>query len=82
MTLENLKKAQRVIGVKQVTKAVNKDQALCVFLASDADGRVVQPLRAICEEKSIDMDTAHTMEELGKTCSIEVGAAAVAVLKG
>ena len=46
-----------------------------------ADGRVVQPLRSLCEEKSIDMEIAHTMGELGKTCSIEVGAAAVAVLK-
>lgn len=81
MTLESLKKAQRVIGVKQVTKAINKDQVLCVFLALDADGRVVQPLRSLCEEKSIDMEIAHTMGELGKTCSIEVGAAAVAVLK-
>ena len=81
MTLESLKKAQRVIGVKQVTKAINKDQVLCVFLASDADGRVVQPLRSLCEEKSIDMEIAHTMGELGKTCSIEVGAAAVSVLK-
>ena len=63
------------------TKAINKDQVLCVFLASDADGGVVQPLRSLCEEKSIDMGIAHTMGELGKTCSIEVGAAAVAVLK-
>lgn len=44
MTLEKLKKAERVIGIKQVTKAINKGQALYVFLAADADDRVIDPL--------------------------------------
>ena len=81
MTLENLRKAQRVIGVKQVTKAINKDQVSYVFLGADADGRVVEPLVGLCAERKIPLETACTMGELGKACSIEVGAAAVAVLK-
>ena len=44
MTLESLRDAERVIGVKQVTKAVQKSRADAVFLADDADGRVTQPL--------------------------------------
>lgn len=82
MTLEKLKKAERVIGIKQVTKAINKGQALYVFLAADADDRVIDPLRSLCEAKSIPLAAAHTMGELGRACAIEVGAAAVAVLKG
>lgn len=81
MTLEMLKKAQRVIGIKQVTKAINKDQVLCVFLGTDADGRVTEPLKSLCNDKEIPVEAVGTMEELGKACSIEVGAAAVAVLK-
>ena len=57
MTLESLRDAERVIGVKQVTKAVQKRRTDAVFLA------------------------VPTMQELGKACSIEVGAAAAAVLK-
>lgn len=81
MMLEELKHVARVIGIKQVTKAINKGQALCVFLAADADGRVINPLKNLCEERGIPMETAHSMGELGRACAIEVGAAAVAVLK-
>ena len=81
MALEDLKKAQRVIGLKQVTKAINRDQVSCVFLGSDADGKVTGPLKELCNEKEIVLEESHTMAELGKACSIGVRAAAVAVLK-
>lgn len=81
MTLESLKDAVRVIGVKQVTKAVQKGQAEAVFLADDADGRVTKPLLHLAEEMGVSVVHVPTMQELGKACSIEVGAAAAAVLK-
>ncbi len=81
MTLESLKGAARVIGVKQVTKAVQKSQADAVFLADDADGRVTEPLLHLADEIGVLVVHVPTMQELGKACSIEVGAAAAAVLK-
>ena len=81
MTLESLKGAARVIGVKQVTKAVQKSQADAVFLADDADGRVTQPLLDLADEMDVQVVHVPTMQELGRACSIEVGAAAAAVLK-
>lgn len=81
MTLEHLRKAERVIGIKQVTKAINKNQVSCVFLGIDADERITAPLMNVCNERNIPIEAIYTMSELGKTCSIEVGAAAVAVLK-
>jgi len=35
----------------------------------------------LCNRKSVPVKIVPTMEELGKACGIEVGAAAVAVLK-
>ena len=81
MTLESLKDAVRVIGAKQVTKAVQKGQAEAVFLADDADGRVTEPLLHLADEIGVPVVHVPTMQELGKACSIEVGAAAAAVLK-
>ncbi len=81
MTLEALENADKVIGVKQVAKAVNKGFAVCVFLADDADGRVVGPLQRLCEERSVETVHAATMKELGVACAIEVGAAAAAILR-
>jgi len=81
MPLDMLKTAKKTIGVKQVTKAVEKDLVQAIFIARDAEQRLVEPLRMLCSEKNVAVDTTPSMVELGQACSIEVGAAAVAVLK-
>ncbi|WP_183860028.1 L7Ae/L30e/S12e/Gadd45 family ribosomal protein [Pectinatus brassicae] len=78
--LEELKNAKRVIGMKQVTKAINNGFAQCVFLAIDADDRILEPLKTLCADRKIKVVTESTMAELGKACSIEVGAAAAAII--
>lgn len=79
--LSSLKLAKKAIGVKQATKAVEKDKANIVYIADDADKRVIAPLCELCETKSVQMQNVATMLALGKHCGIEVGAAAVAVLR-
>jgi large subunit ribosomal protein L7A len=81
MSLEMLQTAKKIVGVKQVTKAVEKDLVQIVYIAQDAEQRLVEPLRTLCSRKKVAIETTLTMAELGKLCSIEVGAAAVAVLK-
>lgn len=81
MSLETLKEADVVIGIKQVTKAVKRGLTSEVFIAEDADERVIGPLKSLCNEENITVIQISTMKELGKACSIEVGAAAVAVLR-
>ncbi|WP_182187662.1 L7Ae/L30e/S12e/Gadd45 family ribosomal protein [Pectinatus frisingensis] len=78
--LEELRNAKHVIGIKQVTKAVNNGLAKYVFLADDADDRILNPLKTLCAGKEIQVVTGATMAELGKACSIEVGAAAAAII--
>ena len=80
MILETLKALPHVTGVKQVTKAVNKGKAACVFIAGDADGRVTQPLKELCKQTNVELIETATMAEIGKACSIEVGSAAAAAL--
>ena len=81
MTLEELKNVKRAVGIKQVTKSLEKELVSLVIVAEDADERVVLPLRELCRGKGVVVETAASMKELGKACQIEVGAAAVAVLK-
>lgn len=80
MTLETLKNANRVIGIKQVAKAVKRGNAQEVFVAEDAEAKVVEPLKELCQEQKVPVSTAATMQELGTACGIEVGAAAAAVI--
>ena len=81
MALELLKDANRVIGIKQVTKAVKRGIAQEVYIADDADARVIAPLIQLCEERGTTCNHVETMKGLGEACAIEVGAAAAATIK-
>ena len=76
------KNSNRVIGVKQVSKAIKRGAVASVYVADDAEQRVLGPLMELCAEQGIELVHIATMKELGKTCEIEVGAAAAAILKG
>lgn len=79
MALEHLKDAARVIGLKQVRKAMQGGRAAAVFLADDADARITAPLAELCEAQNVPVERVASMAELGKACGIDVGAAAAAL---
>lgn len=82
MTLEALKQAeQRTVGVKQTQKAVARQAAEVVYIACDADERVTGKLLELCEANHVPTVTTESMLEIGRACSINVKAAAAAVLK-
>lgn len=81
MTVAELKTVKKVVGAKQTVKAVEKGLAVVVYLASDADQRLLLPVKEICARENVPIDNSLSMLELGKTCGIEVGAAAVACLR-
>ena len=81
MALEALKDANRVIGIKQVAKALRKRSVREVYIADDADARCIEPLMQSCREQSIEPTHVGTMKALGEACGIEVGAAAAASLR-
>jgi len=79
--LEVLKTARKVVGIKQSIRAVKEGTAHVAYIAQDADRHIIQQLETLCVEKSIEVVKVNTMEELGKACGIEVGAASAVVLK-
>lgn len=78
--LTELSNAPKVVGAKQVRRAIEAGRALRVFLADDADPRVGQPVADLCGEKAVPVETGFTMEALGKACGIAVGAAVAALV--
>ena len=78
--LTELSNAPRVVGAKQVRRALEAGRGLRVFLADDTDPRVSQPVADICEEKAIAVERGFTMEELGRACGISVGVAVAAMV--
>lgn len=80
MEIDNLKSLPKTIGAKQTSKAIVRGEVKLVFLANDSEERIVQPIRALCEEHAVPVNIEYSMEELGKACRIKVKAAAVGVL--
>ena len=79
--LEQLKAQEKVIGVKQSRRAVLAELAKLVFVASDADPALTEPLEQMCCQRGIPVVDRFTMSELGQAAGIQVGAAVAAVLK-
>ena len=80
--LGELKTGAKVVGAKQVRRAIDSASALRVFLAVDADPTVTEPVELLCREKGVPMEKEATMKELGAACGISVGAAVAALVKG
>jgi large subunit ribosomal protein L7A len=81
MLLDAIANSKKVIGSKQVKKAVIKGLASKVLVAEDAEPHIIAPLRELCRQHEVEVAEVPTMEELGKACGIEVGSAAVALMK-
>ncbi|HNX63051.1 MAG TPA: ribosomal L7Ae/L30e/S12e/Gadd45 family protein [Candidatus Limiplasma sp.] len=72
---------QRVVGTKQVLRAVRDGRASRVFLCKDADEFIYRQVESACEEHHIPVTVTESMEKLGKLCLVGVKTAAAALLK-
>jgi large subunit ribosomal protein L7A len=80
LVLADIKNSPKVIGTKQVKKAINKGIAKKVFIALDAEPHIIQPIKELCRLKQVEISMVENMDSLGNACGIEVGSAAVALI--
>lgn len=59
--LEDLSSKDKVVGLKQVRRAIACGRAGHVFLARDADPRLTGPLEDCCREAGVPVAGGHTM---------------------
>ena len=78
--LTELTAAEKVVGAKQVKRALKDGRAKKVFWAENADPRVLQPLIQEAVRNHVPLQQISTMKELGDACGISVGAAVAALL--
>ena len=78
--LSELKTNPKVVGVKQVRRALRAGNARYVFVALDADPQLTGPIRAQCAEQGVGVEESCSMKELGRACGITVDAAVAALL--
>jgi len=70
-----------VIGTKQTIRALKEGKAMEVIVAEDADAPIIEKVTAAANEASVPITKVDSMKKLGKACKIQVGAAAVAILR-
>jgi len=80
LSLNELRDGKKVIGTKQVKKAIIKGQTMRVYVADDAEPHIISSLRVLCQQHQVEIEEVNKMEQLGNACGIEVGAAAAALL--
>jgi large subunit ribosomal protein L7A len=82
MSYEKVLQAQKfVIGTKQTVKALKEGNVRELIVANDADPKVT--VKVVDEALDINVPILYvdSMKKLGKACGIEVGAAAVAIIR-
>lgn len=79
--LDELKRHSKTIGLKQSLRAVEVDGVQAVYIAEDAEERVVAQIMDMCKAKKIQIHKADSMKELGRACGIDVGTAVAAIIK-
>lgn len=81
LPLGELKNLRKIVGTKQVKKAIIKGQVRKTYIASDAEAHIIEPLKELCQEHQVPYEMVESMKLLGDACGIDVGSAAVALLK-
>lgn len=79
--LDEFKTQKKVVGLKQTQRAVSEGIAITVYAAKDADVRVLAPIIKACEASNIKVIYIDTMQQLGQSAGIDVGAALAAIIK-
>ena len=75
-----LTNSARVVGVKQVRRALNAGRVRRLYLAKDADPQLTLTLAEQAREQGVETLWLGSMRELGRDCGIAVGAAVAAMI--
>lgn len=70
-----------IIGLKQSTKALQRDDVETIYLAEDTDKHILAPLAKLAEDKAVPTIYVASKRDLGIRLGIDVGAAVAVVLK-
>ena len=75
-----LKDDNKVVGIKQVKRAINSSTVSQVYIAEDAEEKVTQEILLLCKEHGIPIEKVITMKKLGEACGIDINAATATLL--
>ena len=72
---------RRVVGTKQLLRALDEGKIKQAFVAADADLLLTKRVVDRCYDMNIPCTQVESMEKLGRACGIDVKAAAAGLYK-
>ena len=72
---------RKVIGIKQCTKLIKNNEGKVLYVAKDANAKLISPLIELAEKENIKIVEVSTMKELGLMSGIEVRSAATLIIE-
>ena len=72
---------KKVIGIKQCLKFIKLGKGKVLYVANDADARLISPLIELAEKENIKIVEVSTMKELGLMSGSEVRSAATLIIE-
>lgn len=79
---ENLEKSTlRVVGLRQVLRAVREGKALKVYLADDAPEDMQRQVLLTARQMDVPVGRVGSMRALSRLCGVDVPASCAALLK-
>ena len=79
--IQELSGPNKVVGAKQAKRALRDGRAARLYIAVDADPRLLQPLVQEAVNRQVPVSQVPTMKDLGAACGIAVGAAVAVLVK-
>ena len=79
--IQELSTPNKVVGAKQVRRALKDGRAARLYIAQDADPRLLQPLVQEAVRQQVPVEQVPTMKQLGTACGIAVGSAVAVLLR-
>ena len=73
--------SRRIVGARQVLRALAAGRIAQVFIARDADPFVTRPVMDACGQSGVRMTEIESMSALGAACGIDVKASVAGALK-
>lgn len=72
---------KKVIGIKQASKAINNGKGTALYVAEDAERKLIIPLLELACSNNIKVIKIDNMRNLGKMCGIDVQSSATLILE-
>ena len=78
--VHDTKNGPMVVGAKQTLKALQDNIVIKLFVAKDASHEIVGSVIELAKVKEIPIFYSESMEQLGKTCEVQVKTATAALI--